>query len=728
VSGPAGATSRSDRFPSAWWLAGLAVAPITAYAVVAPESAFQGSTPLFLLAGAAFAVVGGFVASQRPEHRMGWIFCAYGLLVGLAATGNVLSARLSPAKPESSLWAWAANIPISAVVGVLLLTFLLFPSGRLPSPRWKPVAWLVAFQMAVGVSAAFLAGGFAGVDEADYVVKSPFPDAVEKAGETLSAIFFFPLTTAMFMASVVAFVLRYRKAVGDEREQIRWFAFAATIQLSTIVITFLVPASGAAAQELTLALLALAFTTTPVVMGVAILKYRLYDIEVVVNKTIVFAALASFITVVYVGVVVGVGSLVGRGDEPNLALSVAATAIVAVAFQPVRGRVQRVANRLVYGERATPYEVLSAFSARMGETAPPEELLGRLARLVAEGTGATEAQVWLRVGAELRPAASWPEVDEPDESPLQMDGEELPTLAFADRAVPVTHHNELLGALTIVKPRGETVSPTEDKLVADVAAQAGLVLRNVRLTAELLDRVEELRASRQRLVTAQDDERRRLERDLHDGAQQQLAAIKINLSMAKTMAVEAGADDAATLIDQLKTYTDEAVQTLRELAHGIYPPVLASDGLGAALTARTRRTPLRVAIEADGLGRYSQDVEAAVYFCCLEALQNVVKYAEATTAKIEVADHDGMLAFVVSDDGRGFEPSSAARGAGMQNMTDRLDSLGGSLLVDAAPGRGTKITGRLPVAKSGKVERTLHEAGAVSGAQSTARAVHPLTQ
>ena len=279
-----------------------------------------------------------------------------------------------------------------------------------------------------------------------------------------------------------------------------------------------------------------------------------------------------------------------------------------------------------------------------------------------------------------------------------------------------------------MKPRGEAVSPTEDKLVADVAAQAGLVLRNVRLTAELLDRVEELRASRQRLVTAQDDERRRLERNLHDGAQQQMAAIKINLSMARTMAVEAGADDAAALIDQLKTYTDEAVQTLRELAHGIYPPLLASDGLGAALTARTRRAPLHVAVEADGLGRYSQDAEAAVYFCCLEALQNVVKYAEAGSARVEVAEHDGWLTFVVSDDGRGFEPSSAARGAGMQNMTDRLDSLGGSLSVDAAPGRGTKITGRLPLAKSGKAERTLHEAGAVSGAQSTARVVHPLTQ
>ncbi len=204
----------------------------------------------------------------------------------------------------------------------------------------------------------------------------------------------------------------------------------------------------------------------------------------------------------------------------------AATAIVAVAFQPVRDRVQRVANRLVYGERATPYEVLSAFSARMGETAPPEELLGRLAQLVSEGTGATRAQVWLRVGTELRPVASWPTAEEPDDSALQVHGEELPNVAPADRVIPVTHHDELLGALTIVNARGEAVSPTDEKLLADVAAQTGLVLRNFRLTAELLDHVEELRASRQRLVSAQDDERRRLERDLHDGAQQQLVATR----------------------------------------------------------------------------------------------------------------------------------------------------------------------------------------------------------
>lgn len=235
------------------------------------------------------------------------------------ACGYALSYRLSPGAPESSLWAWVATIPVSANVGLIQLSLLLFPTGRLPSPRWRLVVWLAFVQMASVVAGAFLAGGFAGQDEADFVVESPFPDAVERAGETLSAIFF-PLTTALFLASVVSLVVRYRRAVADEREQIKWFAFAAAVQLVALLVpTALLPVSSAAQEELALALVALAFTATPVVMGVAILKYRLYDIEVVINKAILLAALAAFITVVYVGVVVGVGTLVGRRDEPNLA-------------------------------------------------------------------------------------------------------------------------------------------------------------------------------------------------------------------------------------------------------------------------------------------------------------------------------------------------------------------------------------------------------------------------
>ncbi|HEX7165586.1 MAG TPA: GAF domain-containing sensor histidine kinase, partial [Acidimicrobiales bacterium] len=478
-----------------------------------------------------------------------------------------------------------------------------------------------------------------------------------------------------------------------EREQIRWFLVAAAMQLVVVIVP-----TRALPEELALGLLAFSFLVMPIVMGVAILRYRLYDIDVVLNRTIVFAALGAFITLVYVIVVVGIGSALGRRDDPNLVLSVVATAVVAVAFQPVRERVQRFANGLVYGERATPYEVLSAFLDRMHAATPPEELLDRLAQLVSDGTGATRTHVWLRVGDELRPASSWPCDVEHDVAPLDAVGASgIPAIPGVDRAVPITHHGEVLGALTIVKPRGEAVSPTDDKLVADVAAQAGLVLRNARLTAELLDRVDELRASRQRLVSAQDDERRRLERDLHDGAQQQLAAIKIYAAMAKDVVEDAGVAKAAELLDQIASFTDDALQALREVAHGIYPPLLASDGLAAALAVRTERAPFTVSIEARDVGRYPPDVEAAVYFCCLEALQNVAKYARATAVSVRVAERDGELTFAVVDDGCGFDPESARHGAGVQNMTDRLDALGGAFVVSSAPGRGSEVGGRIPL-------------------------------
>ena len=361
---------------------------------------------------------------------------------------------------------------------------------------------------------------------------------------------------------------------------------------------------------------------------------------------------------------------------------------------------QRVANRLVYGERATPYDVLSAFLDRMHEAPPPEELLSRLAQLVSEGTGATRTQVWLRIGDELRAAASWPAGPVDDVVPLgegESDGDVPLPVPGVDRAVPIRHHGELLGALTIVKPRSEPVSATDDRLISDVAAQAGLVLRNVRLTAELLDRVEELRASRQRLVSAQDDERRRLERDLHDGAQQQLAAIKIYANMAKDVVDDAGLPQASELLDQVRTFTDDALRALREVAHGIYPPLLAAEGLGPALAARTERSPFPVTIDAVATGRYPADVEAAVYFCCLEALQNVAKYAEASAVAITVGERDGDIVFSVTDDGRGFDVQTARQGVGLQNMTDRLDALGGALVLSSAPGSGSTVGGRLPV-------------------------------
>lgn len=262
------------------------------------------------------------------------------------------------------------------------------------------------------------------------------------------------------------------------------------------------------------------------------MRYRLYEIDVVISKTVVFTALAAFVTAVYLGVVVGIGAAIGTTGD-NVVLSIVATAIVAAAFQPLRERARRLANHLVYGKRATPYEVLADLAERVGEAYSAEDILPRMARILGEGTGASRAEVWLRVGHEFQRSALWPLGDPAVPAlALDRDGGELPAFPRSDRAVAVRYRGDLLGALTLTKPPNEPLSATEEKLLADLASQAGLVLRNVHLTADLQARLEELRTSRERLVTAQDEERRKLERDLHDGAQQQLVALAVKTRLA----------------------------------------------------------------------------------------------------------------------------------------------------------------------------------------------------
>ena len=236
-------------------------------------------------------------------------------------------------------------------------------------------------------------------------------------------------------------------------------------------------------------------------------------------------------------------------------------------------------------------------------------------------------------------------------------------------------------------PRDEPLRPAGEQLVADVASQAGLVLSNAGL-------IEDLRASRQRLVTAQDETRRRLERNIHDGAQQDLVALTIKLRLAGT-SVE-NLTEARQAFGELQTDASEALQNLRDLAHGIYPPVLADLGLAAALNAQAAKSVVPVTVDADGIGRFPQEIEAAVYFCCLEALQNIAKYAHATQARVRVRAHDRTLSFTVSDDGAGYDPRRTPMGSGLRNMADRLAALGGELDVRSAPGTGTTVTGRLP--------------------------------
>ncbi len=269
------------------------------------------------------------------------------------------------------------------------------------------------------------------------------------------------------------------------------------------------------------------------------------------------------------------------------------------------------------------------------------EVLSEMAKALAAGTGARKVEVWLRVGSQIRVAAAWPDRAAGERAAIDLAGEDLPALD-SGRTFGVYHEGELLGALAVTKPPSEPLGPAEEKLISDLATQTGLVLRNVRLTTELSDRLEEisaqareLRSSRQRIVAAQDDERRRLERNLHDGAQQQLVALMINLRLAEAVAERESPTLAATLAD-LKKDTSEALDNLRDLARGIYPPTLAQQGLVVALSAQAAKAPLPVEVDQNDVGRYEQGVEAAVYFSCLEALQNVSKYARASKAHVRL--------------------------------------------------------------------------------------------
>jgi signal transduction histidine kinase len=319
-----------------------------------------------------------------------------------------------------------------------------------------------------------------------------------------------------------------------------------------------------------------------------------------------------------------------------------------------------------------------------------------MAKIIGEGVGAERAEVWLRIGDELRVSASWPEGETERAERLPLDGGSLPSIDGADIAYPVEHRGELLGALTVTKPPAEPSTPGDAKLVGNLAAQAGLVLRNVRLTEELRARLDDLKAAQRRIVAAQDEERRRLERNIHDGAQQQLVALAVKARLARQL-TDRDPAKAVQMLDQIEADTQTTLEDLRDLARGIYPPLLADRGLVAALEAQSRKALVSVIVEADDVGRFPADVEATVYFCTLEALQNVAKYAAADRTVIRLAQANGSLSFEVVDDGRGFDPDAVASGSGLQGMADRLAAVGGSLEIRSVPGRGTTVAGRVPV-------------------------------
>ena len=485
----------------------------------------------------------------------------------------------------------------------------------------------------------------------------------------------------MVPLALASLVFRYRRADGTEREQLRWLIFAGVIVglgiLSNVFIGRLV-SNPNIATDISNAVVSVAATSIPIAIGIAILKYRLYDIDLVLNKTVVYGALAAFIT-----------SSTSRSSSASVRSSVEA------ASRTSRSRSSR--------PRSSPWRSSPSANACSGSrtgwstaSARPRTRCspsspsawpaptrtrtccpgwhgswprGPARRGPTCGCGPTAGSTWTRRGPSTRTARRPVDVAH-----------------LADGVTPVRHQGELLGALTIEKKPGEAVTPTEQKLIDDLAAQAGLVLRNVGLTEQLLARLEELKASRQRLVTAQDEERRKLERNIHDGAQQQLVALAVQLKLARTM-LDRDPTKTGEILDGLQRRAGDALEDLRDLARGIYPPLLADKGLPTALEAQARKAAVPTTVDGRGVARYAQDVEAAVYFSCLEAMNNVAKYADASTASLALTQTDGHLTFTVTDDGGGSTPRQRATAPGCRGSPTGSTRSGGRSRSPAEPAR-----------------------------------------
>jgi signal transduction histidine kinase len=691
-----------------WAVTVLAAMVAAALTLVARDNLAKGdlaSNLALAVAITAYTTLGALIVRQ-VGNVIGWLMLAAGAAQAFLAITSVYAviglATFPGSLPAAKQVGTLAECSFPAVVFTVAFMFLLFPTGTLPSRRWRPVAaagLILAVLTTAGLVVhprlvALLAPGGASLS-------FPNPLAVSDLGPILGTVLVGTLNglsvvfVPFLVATFVSLAVRYRFGSRRLRQQVKWLTLTAVGFVACQLIA-LVGLAGGQAWLSTVAYTAvqlIALFGIPAAMAIAILRHRLYDIDVIISRAVVYGLLSAASTGVYAGIVLGIGTFVGHRGGPVLTIAAAVT--IALLFQPLRRRAQLFANRLVYGQRATPYQALSDFAGDMAGQLDLTEAVDRMVSVLAGATGADRAEAWIRVGAELRPAAIWPRGSPPSAAVTIATSDSLPAIGGASRAMPVSHGGELLGALSLHKPPNEPLTSTEDDLLRHLASQAGLVLRNAALTAELRASINELRASRRRLVEAQDAERQKIERNLHDGAQQQLIALTIHLGL-----LEESVDDPAAVrefVAAVKNGVRAALDDLRDLARGIYPPLLADQGLVPALQAQAAKASLQVEIDADGIGRYPQDTEAAVYFCTLEALQNITKYASASRVKVGLSCSDDRLRITVTDNGTGFDTATTRYGTGLQGMADRLAALGGALQVRSQPGFGTILSGELPL-------------------------------
>jgi signal transduction histidine kinase len=635
------------------------------------------------------------VLARAADHTAYWLI-ALGALAGAVA---LTAARIGEQQHAARVLATLAG-PL--VIAISFHFLLALPDGRLGRPGWRLVAAL-GYASAVGTGIGLAVTG------------QPFPLMAGGLIWLLAVLTALPVTR-----------LRYLKAAGRDKERMQWLGagvlVAATVALISAVLNLLVgwpesPGAVAASASAVVPLAVIGAEWPPLARhGGSVLVHALSA-----------AGSAAVVAVVYLVIVLGLGEAPGNNAGRRLlGFSIIAAALAAIGYLPVRGRLAAFATRFVYGTREAPGESLRTFGSRMTRAVSMDELLLQLAESLRKTMRLDGAEIYTGAGDVLERTVSVPDAggksivltdrERPVVAragvsgsawaavwlPALLDGRELAQL----RVAPISHAGELLGLIVVERAaRADAFTDEDDRVLTELARQAGLAFHNSQLDSALqttLDalrkQADELRESRARIVASGDAERRRVERDLHDGAQQHLVALAINLRLARDIVAE-DPEGAGEMLGQLADDVQLTIKELRELAHGIYPPLLADNGLGDALAAAASRNPLKVVVMvADDIGRYPAEVEAAIYFSCLEALQNAAKHAGDATVELKLWTESGGLLFSVTDDGPGFDPAVARRGHGFVNMADRLGAIGGTVRWDSKPGDGAAVTGSVPLA------------------------------
>ncbi len=660
---------------------------LPAVALVVGIGAIVAVTPVVLTGGRAtkelpwiagtsvFVAAAAMVYRRRPDAPVARWFAISAGLVGIVQALDGVLLRAAAALPAGRLAWLALAYQLASVAGGIALTHLLglFPDGRLERPFERRLLrglwWLVPLPF-VGVvtTTSLVLPGYhqAGTVDNPYQL-APLAWAGPLVGGLLSVL------QGVFVLGVVLLVPRYRRADRERRRRIRWLlvptVFAAGVAVIDLVAWRLFPdgAPSAAAELALTTLWIVAIASLPLAIAVGVLRPDLLDVDRLIRRSLVYAALWATIAIVYVAAAAGLG--LAASQRLPLGLAIALTVGATLLFQPARARLERAADRWVFGTRTDPAQLVSRLGATLEGTVELESLLPRMADTLQEGLGVS----WARV-----------RLDTPPQEPTNG--------ARPALTVPIELDGTRLGVVECGPKQQGTLSADDAALVATFARQAALAVRNVRLTAEL-------ERSRARLVRAQETERRRIERDLHDGVQQDLVAL---LGHSARVRREFERDPAAgtAALDELQTGLRHVLGELRELAHGIHPSVLSDRGLLEAVESLAARSAVPVAVRADpslrGL-RFAEEIEGAGYFTVAEALANAGKHAAASSIDVTLAHREDGLAITVSDDGCGFDPAGAV-GGGLVNLTERVAALGGRLVVEARPGAGTTLSAHLRLA------------------------------